>query len=414
MAYPPPGAVSPDSHGGPDQADARREVDYRPGAAAGSAGMVGNVASQLQQHARRGFEDSERLFREAARRVGDGNSPTGRYLTAAWDYAHTLESMVGWSGGASGTGSSGAGAGQAGAGAASGAMASGRGMTGTSDMQWACLANHGVKEVLDGSKIKTMCRLMGNRGEATETLRQHAQQMHTEGMRLVQSLAATAGPTARREPAGTGTGESLLDAATARSRDRDVRPASGARGGTAATTTGAADTGGAGGAGGTGTGTQAAGAGSRTGAGGTTGIGAGGTGTGTAGLGAPGTRGDATITLAQQAQELIRVIDELDNNTVILDWRGADRRVTIDSNLGNETKPATSSYRWPARLSCGCHARGTASMECLDARAGRGPTADADAAALHAHSSREHGTRPDLGPLRRREGLRPRATRDSP
>ena len=58
--------------------------------------MIGYARAQLQQQARKGFEDSDRLFREAINHAGGGNTLTSRYLTAAQAYARALEVIAGW------------------------------------------------------------------------------------------------------------------------------------------------------------------------------------------------------------------------------------------------------------------------------------------------------------------------------
>jgi hypothetical protein len=261
--------------------------------------MAGYAASQLQQHASRSFEDSERLFREAAPRAGDADSPTHRYLTAAHAYARSLESAVGWRGGM-GVG----GAGEARSG----------GATDGFDPQTTCLINHGVKEVLDACKLKKMCRMMGQDAEGTDVLRQHAQQMQNEGRQLIDRLASTgqgasgtagaSGPLgsaargSRTAPAGTG--DNLLDAATARTRDRDVTTASGTQTGS---------TSGRGGTGTTGTGTTGAGTTGYTGGGpGAGGSNRSGTGADRTGF---GVGSGPTGTLAMQARDLVQIIDQL-------------------------------------------------------------------------------------------------------
>ena len=72
------------------------QEDYAVVAAAGSPGMIGYASTQLREQAQRGFEDVDRLFREAANHAGGGNSLTSRYLTAAANYARALESVAGW------------------------------------------------------------------------------------------------------------------------------------------------------------------------------------------------------------------------------------------------------------------------------------------------------------------------------
>ena len=303
--------------------------DYRVVGAAGSPGMSGYAAAQLQQHARRGFEESHRLFREAARSAGDANSPLGRYLSTAQSYARSLELYSGQrSGSTTGTGGAVSDRGIPGeavfrTGSAARAYradesANGAGgqTAGMLDPQTICLMNHGVTEVLDACKLKSMARMLGENSQGVDVLRQHAQQMQAEGRQVIQTLAATSDVPAARGAGGTGrgaasgTGGSLLDAATARTRDRDVTTTSGDRGGAGTT----------GGTGTTGTGAGTGAAGSRTGTGATSGgtggpgtTGGAGTGAGDSGLGTggAGARGSAMITLAQQAHDLVRIIDQL-------------------------------------------------------------------------------------------------------
>ena len=240
--------------------------------------MTGYAVAQLQQHARRGFEESHRLFREAARSAGDANSPLGRYLSTAQSYAHSLElysgervgSTTGTGGAVSDRGIPGeavfrtgsaattyrAGEGQTGAGGgprtvdAAGGGGAGGEMMGMVDPQTVTLVSHSVKEVLDACKLKMMARMLGENSQGVDVLRQHAQQMQAEGLQTIQALASTSDVPASRGAGGAGsgggtasaTGGSLLDAATARTRDRDVNTTSGDRGG-AGTTGGTGTTG---------------------------------------------------------------------------------------------------------------------------------------------------------------------------
>jgi hypothetical protein len=255
--------------------------------------MASYVYSQLQLHARRGFADSERLFQEAAQRSGDGNSPMGRYLQAAQNYARTLESFSGFNGMRDADTQ----VGRPGGAGASGPGPSAGGMLSTADMQSVCLVNHAVKEVLNACKLGTMCRMMGNGAEGANVLHQHARQMRDEGMRSIQALASTADTGTGRSEAGTrgarvgtraagGSRDNLLDAATARTRDRQTdRAAAGASSRTAI-------------------GTQAA---------------APGTGSGASGAivhraVVAGDRGRVMVILAQQAQELVRALDEIERD----------------------------------------------------------------------------------------------------
>jgi hypothetical protein len=306
--------------------------------AAGSPGMIGYAESQLRQHARRGFEESRRLFNEASRSAGDANSPLGRYLAAARTYASSLELSSGERNAptADGTGaeptSTRTGEAFFRTGSAARTYTAGEGGAPVEmvDPQTLCLINHGVKEVLTACKLKMMARMTSGDSQAIETLRQHAQQIQAEGRQVIDALASTSNVPAARREAGTAarpangarTGESLLDAATARTRDRDVTATSGDRGaastrapGTGTTGTGGAGTGGTGPGGaaaaGSYTGTGSGSGGSASGPPALAGIGSGGVG---ARAGAPvGARGGATITLAQQASDLVRIIDQLSN-----------------------------------------------------------------------------------------------------
>jgi hypothetical protein len=309
------------------------QEDFGVVGAAGSPGMTAYAASQLQQHARRGFEESHRLFREAARSAGDANSPLGRYLAAAQTYARSLELSAGERTGpttaATGTEPTSTRTGEAffRTGSAARTYRAGEAgpaaeISGMVDPQTLCLINHGVKEVLSASKLRMMARMMGSSGEAIDILRQHAQQMQSEGRQVIEALASTSNVPATRREAGTatraasraGTGESLLDAATARTRDRDVTTTArdrAAAGTTRARGTGTTGTGGAGAAGSS-TGTGAASGGSAAGPPALAGVGGSGVG---GGGGAPvGARGAATIVLAQQASDLVRIIDQLSND----------------------------------------------------------------------------------------------------
>jgi hypothetical protein len=190
------------------------QEDYAVVAAAGSPGMIGYAQSQLQQHARRGFDDSERLFREAINHAGGGNSLTSRFLTAAQDYARALESVAGWRSGTRPAGSTTPAAGSAG------------GLTGNSiDPQTLCLVNHAVKEALDSWKLKSMCRSMDGNAEGTQVLRQHAQEMKTESQRLIDALASSSdvpGTHGQSGGASSGSGAAAAAAASDEAR-RDPR-----------------------------------------------------------------------------------------------------------------------------------------------------------------------------------------------
>lgn len=292
-------------------------------AVAGSPGMATYVATQLQSHARRGFTDSERLFREAAQQSGDADPAMGRYLQAAQNYARSLEAFAGFTSAENGD--------------AGGRGVAGGGMLGTSDMQSICLVNHAVKEVLDSCKLKAMCRMMGDGAQGADVLRQHAQQMRDDGMRSIQSLASMADTGTGRGAAGGGgttrtratndrgagarSGESLLDAATAGAANRganrgverqaDSRPTGGSRpaGAGGGTTSSGAGTGVVGGLSGAGTGAGAQGTVSATDSGSRT---SGATRAGGIGAGVAGDRGRVMMMLAQQAQELVQAIDGLE------------------------------------------------------------------------------------------------------
>ena len=167
--------------------------------------------------ARRGFEESHRLFREAARSAGDANSPLGRYLSTAQSYARSLELYSGErSGSTTGTGgavsdrgiparpSSARAAPRRSTGPAEvrqgplrayradeSANGAGGQMAGMLDPQTITLVNHGVKEVLDACKLKMMARMLGENSQGVDVLRQHAQQMQQEGRQTIQALAST-------------------------------------------------------------------------------------------------------------------------------------------------------------------------------------------------------------------------------
>ena len=174
--------------------------------------MIGYASTQLREQAQRGFEDVDRLFREAANHAGGGNSLTSRYLTAAANYARALESVAGWRSGtqpaATTTGSAGS----------PGALA-----TNSIDPQTLCLVNHAVKEALDSCKLQAMCRSMDGNAEGTRILRRHAQEMQTDSQRLIQALASSSDiPGTRGQGTGTGTGSAAAAAASDEAR-RDPR-----------------------------------------------------------------------------------------------------------------------------------------------------------------------------------------------
>jgi len=175
--------------------------------------MIGYASTQLREQARRGFEDVDRLFREAANHAGGGNSLTSRYLTAAANYARALQSVAGWRSGtqpaATTTGSAGS----------PGALASN-----SIDPQTLCLVNHAVKEALDSCKLKAMCRSMDGNAEGTQILRRHAQEMQTDSQRLIQALASSSDiPGTRGQGTGTGTGTGTGAAAAAAASDEARR-----------------------------------------------------------------------------------------------------------------------------------------------------------------------------------------------
>ena len=160
------------------------QEDYAVVAAAGSPGMVGYASNQLREHARRGFEDSDRLFREAANHAGGGNSLTSRYLAAAQNYARALESIAGWRAGTP------AGARPA-VTSTLGPGSEGAVSVNSVDPQTLCLVNHAVKEALASCKLKAICRSVDSNAEGSQILRQHAQEMQTESQRLIEALASS-------------------------------------------------------------------------------------------------------------------------------------------------------------------------------------------------------------------------------
>jgi hypothetical protein len=176
----------------PAPGNSRRDVVEPPPATARLNVLSDVRTTQLQDQARRGFEDSQRLFR-AAQHIGNEDPLLGRFLTAARDYARRLESLAGWT---SGTES-----GQPGAAPAAGVGGPDRARMSSMDMELVCLANHAVKDLVESCKIRTMCRLMGNRPGPSEVLRQHAEQMRIEAMRTIQSLAAAPAAGARSSSA---------------------------------------------------------------------------------------------------------------------------------------------------------------------------------------------------------------------
>jgi len=188
------------------------QEDYAVVAAAGSPGMIGYASTQLRDHARKGFQDSDRLFREAINHAGGGNSLTSRYLNAAQDYARALESLAGWRSGAQPAGATTPAAGSASLPPAN-----------SIDPQTLCLVNHAVKEALASCKLKAMCRTMDGNAEGTQVLRQHAQEMQTESQRLIDALASASDVPGTRGPSGgAGSGAAAAAAASDEAR-RDPR-----------------------------------------------------------------------------------------------------------------------------------------------------------------------------------------------
>jgi hypothetical protein len=185
------GARTTGATGAPAPAKAERQPTARQDTAPRSEVISDVRSTQIQEQARRGFEDSERLFGAAAQRIGGHDALLGRYMNAARAYARTLESLAGWSGGA-----------EERRGAAGGDAAAGRPTMISSDGQSVCLANHAIKELIESRRLRTICWLTGNRAGASEVLRQHAQQMHASATRTLQALADPA--TARTLGSATG------------------------------------------------------------------------------------------------------------------------------------------------------------------------------------------------------------------
>lgn len=292
-----------------------------PGAGVGGRPMMmpGQSAEQLREHARRAFEASDKLLRQAA---GTGGS-TDRFYRASNRYATTLRSLGGQ---ASARGGSGGDAATSGMGAVA--------MSGA-DLTSVTLINHGVKEALDSYQIKQMVRHMGDQGEAARTLMDHARQMDSESQQAIQALAGA-----------------------------------GADGGTGRPGVGAGATGGVGGAGTTGTSGLGGGLGGGTGTTGSpaeadtrraqelstatygrapsgpgSGIGASGAGAGgVAGAGAIGGGGQGGVvsSLVQQAQEVLQAIRELDGSS---GERSGSGRGTPGSGAAGSTSPGSSGSR---------------------------------------------------------------------
>jgi hypothetical protein len=176
------------------------QEDYGVVGVTGSPGMIGYASNELREHARRGFEESYRLFDEAARHAGGGNSLTSRYLAAAQKYARALESFAGWRigtpAGAPPTTTS--------------TLAPGAPWplaANSIDPQTLFLVNHAVKEALAACEVKAICRSMEPNAEGTQILRQHARDMRADSERLIQTLASTTDvPGTRVSGASTGAG----------------------------------------------------------------------------------------------------------------------------------------------------------------------------------------------------------------
>jgi hypothetical protein len=268
------------------------------GPAGGGRSMMlgGQSSDQLQQHARRAFEASESLLRQAQ----NGGGETERFYRAANRYAATLRTLGGASSGRGGAGG--------GVSAATAANTGGDSMNGI-DLTSMTLINHGVKEALDSLQLKQMVRMMGGETAAGRALMDHARQMDAEGQQAIDALAM-GGSSQRTDAIGPGRqGTNLSDAgAPGPGTTAAGRTSSPASGGAAITPGGAAATvgetssaggrlAGAGGAAATvgeaaGTGGRAAGAGGVSGAG--------------------GIRGAELQLLVQQSREVLQAIRELD------------------------------------------------------------------------------------------------------
>jgi len=230
--------------------------------------MSGQSAEQLRQHARSAFEASETLLRQAA----NGGGSTDRFYRAANRYASTLRSLGGLASSRGGTSGDNTGA--------AGSSGPGGGARSRADLASVAVINHGVKEALDSLQIKQMVRTMGGEGDAARVLRDHARQMDSESLQAIEGFSRGGGG----RSGGSGTG------------------AAGA-GGTGTTGAGTSD------AATSGRGTPGA-ATSGSGRSGDTAT----TGVATSGAGG-GDQGGNIESLAQQAQEVLEAIRELDRST---------------------------------------------------------------------------------------------------
>jgi len=169
-------------------------------AMSGNAGQgQGGALAQLQQHARKQFDASDQLFREAGRGMAAGGgepirtqsnrgrneltgSPAMRLYTASNEYASTLRRIV-----------------DRGAQAASRPGANDRPAAdqarpaGAVNMADVALINHGLCEVLDAFRLNHTVRMMGDTSRGGRELHQHAQQMDSDGRSIIKIYATQFG-----------------------------------------------------------------------------------------------------------------------------------------------------------------------------------------------------------------------------
>jgi hypothetical protein len=196
-----------------DAVTARRGASDQLGTGTGRVGQVaeqtGFASTQLLQHAKRGFEDSERLFQLAGRNQDPASNSPQAFLNAARQYARTLEALA-----TTGSGTD--------------SPATG-GHAGAPDVKTVYLVNHAVMEALDAHQLRNTALMANGRLQGSDVLIDHARQMQAEGKQLIQALALP------YQPAGLGTkryqgdAESRITAGTSGTPPRGVSERTGAR-----------------------------------------------------------------------------------------------------------------------------------------------------------------------------------------
>jgi len=136
---------------------------------------LGLTSEQLRGHARRAFQASERLLRQAE----DAGAGADRFFAAANRYAATLRTL----------GDTATPPGELGG---PPPVAPAEFAAGVVDPGTISLINHSMKEALDALQLKRMVRALGESSQASRALMTHAQQMDDESWQTIDALAGGA------------------------------------------------------------------------------------------------------------------------------------------------------------------------------------------------------------------------------